>query len=300
MQINEKWLVILIVLCCIALIIGISISVTQEQQQQQPTHTETETEIGTFQDRLDSFKNGTKQIKTQEKSQGKRVFSFSLYGTGEKYSQGMLENLKLIQNKFPDWEVWIYLASDVLPPVIKQIQKYKNAKVISVPRKTNAENMPDRFLPIDDPSVDIMIVRDADSRVYDRDVGCILDFMQSDKKFHIILDHCGHRHYLILGGMWGIKKGALSGNVKIQKLLTDFKNENNASNGYGSDQEFLRKSLFPLIKHSVLFHDGANSMQPEHQSFVKTPFRIPLHDVDFIGQTYEADNRPVYKLSDFC
>jgi hypothetical protein len=47
------------------------------------------------------------------KSGNKKVFSFCLYGTARKYSQGMIRNLELIQQRFPEWEVWIYVASDV-------------------------------------------------------------------------------------------------------------------------------------------------------------------------------------------
>jgi hypothetical protein len=63
-----------------------------------------------------------------------------------------------------------------------------------------------RFLPIDEPEVELMMVRDADSRIHVRDRWTIHEFIKSQHKAHVIRDHPYHTTPL-MGGLWGLKKG---------------------------------------------------------------------------------------------
>jgi len=148
------------------------------------------------------------------------VFSFVIYGNEKKYTNGLLTNIELIGVKFPSWNIWIYYGSDVNESTLSLYREYKNVKLIP----TNVNGYITKFyryFAIDNESVGICIVRDADSRVNDRDEICINEFLKSDKDFHIIRDHPNHKH-LIMAGMWGIKKGALY--KPIHKLFSDWIN----------------------------------------------------------------------------
>jgi hypothetical protein len=152
-----------------------------------------------------------------------------------------------------------------------------------------------RFFPIDDPNVDICCIRDADSRVLERDVGCIEDFLESDKLFHIIRDHPNH-HHRILAGTISIKK-----NILTQSLYSIFckYRENNDVNTFWSDQEFLISIFYPGILPVSLIHDDLQVFEPYT---VKTKFKVPIKSgLDFIGQVYEYDeNGNEYpKFTDF-
>ena len=103
------------------------------------------------------------------------VFSFIVFGSQDKYCKGILKNIECIQREFPDWEVWVYIGNGVPHEVVQHIENIPKVRCIF----TGLDGMVNkiyRFFPIDDPNVDICIIRDADSRIYDRDVECIKDF----------------------------------------------------------------------------------------------------------------------------
>ena len=61
-----------------------------------------------------------------------------------------------------------------------------------------------RFYPIENKDIDIFLSRDVDSRITEREMKFVNEWINSDKIFHIIRDHPGHR-IEILRGTFGIK-----------------------------------------------------------------------------------------------
>ena len=209
-----------------------------------------------------------------------KIFSFCLYGNQEKYCKGLLKNLECIQNIFSDFLVWVYIGDNVNEKTISDISKFENTKIIFTNEKGHINKF-FRFFPIDNTNVEICIVRDADSRIYDRDVSCIKDFFNSEKLFHIIRDHPNHHTWKIMAGMWGIKKGLVD-NIKIlyekwkeQKSIIDF----------WDDQIFLSDILHPLVKDNVLVHEAFLTSFESQSS--KTSFKVPILNGHFVGQVYE-------------
>jgi hypothetical protein len=213
----------------------------------------------------------------------------------------MLENVVAIRSRtFGLSTPWIYVYVTPEVPLAffeqwKQLPQ-ERLQMIRVERKSNSQNMTDRFLAIDDPTVDIMIVRDADSRVYDRDASTVNQFLSSEKHFfHIIRDYPTH-HYEILGGMWGMKKQGFQKifpsqtmNNLIQKY---YQKLSTAEKGYGADQHFLKQVLYPQLPFSlVMIHNSSRHFEKGN-----TPFLVSCQDQNFhfIGQSYEADNTPTY------
>ena len=113
-------------------------------------------------------------------------FSFSLYSTLDMYTKGMIENVKIINIHYPTAIIQIYIANDVPIHIKNTLLEMSNVRLIYVENKPGIQNMFDRFQTIDDPDCSIMFVRDADSRIHDRDIACIEDFINSDKLLHII------------------------------------------------------------------------------------------------------------------
>lgn len=204
------------------------------------------------------------------------VFSFVVYGNQKKYTHGILANLQLIQIAYPLWQVWIYYGSDVDDSILSQYRSYSNAVLIPT-NNTGAITKFFRYFPIDDPSVDVCMVRDADSRVNDRDQVCINDFVTSSHLFHIIRDHPNHSHK-IMAGMWGIKRGAFFGS--IHALFEQWKLHNELD--FWSDTRFLVECLYPNVATISLIHD-------DHNHVNDGAIRIPHHrdNRHFIGQVYE-------------
>jgi hypothetical protein len=216
------------------------------------------------------------------------IFSFSLYGNDRKYTRGLLENIKLINSKYPLWHIWVYLGDDVTTETKALYSPFCNVKLI----ETYANGFHTKFFryfPIDTEEVDICIVRDADSRVNDRDNACIKEFIDSDKLFHIIRDHPNHKH-LIMAGMWGIKKGCLTD--LICDLFLKWKQNNIID--FWSDTKFLVECIYPRVNTKSLIHDDLNHF---NDGALELPHKI--NGMHFIGQVYEfnKDDREYPKFN---
>ena len=217
--------------------------------------------------------------------QMKSVFSFSLFGNQDKYCKGLVKNITIIEDKFPGWEVWVYCGDGIPEDILLQLHDYRCVRLIP----TNQEGMVNkfhRFFAIDDPEVGICIVRDADSRIYERDQACIRDFLGSEKFAHIIRDHPNH-HHLMMAGMWGIKKSALFFlQNPVQTLFHQWK-QSKVSSDFWSDTLFLCDKIYPKLAHVSMIHDELQHYEPID---FKTPFRFPLVENHFVGQVYEFDS----------
>lgn len=133
----------------------------------------------------------------------KGCFSFCLYGPyTDKYYKGLLENVRLIQQHYPTWDIHVY-ASPEAETFVHNIPG-----VLCFPtHRYGPINMVYRFLSTCNPKYGIVCVRDADSRIHERDRWCIEEFLKSSYKAYTIRDHPWHR-YRIMGGLWGVKRGA--------------------------------------------------------------------------------------------
>lgn len=212
----------------------------------------------------------------------KSVFSFTLFGNQDKYCKGLLKNITIIEQTFPNWEVWVYCGDGISEDILVELHEHRCVRLIP----TNEEGMVNkfyRFFAIDDPEVGVCIIRDADSRIYKRDQACIRDFLQSEKFCHIIRDHPNH-HHLMMAGMWGIKKSALFFlQAPIQTLFHQWK-QTKVSSDFWSDTSFLCDMIYPKLVHVSMIHDELQKYEPVD---FKTPFHFPLEDNHFIGQVYE-------------
>lgn len=208
-----------------------------------------------------------------------KAFSFVVYGNQEKYVVGMIKNLELIQKFYPDWITYIYIGNDVPDNYIQLYSTYAT-KII----KTNIGGFMNKFyryFTIDDDSVEIVIVRDADSRILERDRACIDEFLLSDAMFHIIRDHPNHNHK-IMAGMWGIKRGALD--KTVYEYFTQWLP--GKSIDFWSDTVFLVDVIYPIVINSCLVHDDYNHFRDNAKILPNT-----LDGLHFIGQVYEFDDQ---------
>jgi hypothetical protein len=103
-----------------------------------------------------------------------------------------------------------------------------------------------RFYVACDPTVDIFLSRDCDSRISDREVACINEWLTSDKDFHIMRDHPYHT-VPILGGMWGCRNGILKDIDKDIEKWSAFSKK-------GCDQDFLGQIIYPKIINNAIEH----------------------------------------------
>ena len=194
-----------------------------------------------------------------------KVFSFCLYGNSSFYYTGLLENIRIVQQYYPDFSIYVYLGecdpSWVLPDSVTVVQTGRAGPI----------NMLFRYKPLQ--FADVGFIRDADSRITERDRWCIQKFLDSSYSYHVIRDHKWHKSR-IMGGMFGWK----------EKREFDF--DENHPSGYGYDEHVLSEVLYPLLVKQLLVHTNIFGFVGEHTERIG----IPQKDAgDFIGNVYKSE-----------
>jgi protein O-GlcNAc transferase len=219
-----------------------------------------------------------------------KVISFSLWGNDPKYTEGAVRNAEIAAELFPDWECWLYCGTSVDDDFYrnfnielheefdgKTVLYGHNLQIHILDEPGDWRGMFWRFEPASDPNVEVMISRDCDSRLSQREKAAIDAWMESDKGFHTIHDHAYHT-VPILGGLWGKKRDCLP---EFGVLLSQWKQEDR----WQTDQEFLTQSIWPLVHSDTLNH-------AEFHVNIWHGESIPMHrnGREFIGATYNEND----------
>lgn len=208
----------------------------------------------------------------------RKLVCFCLWGSSDLYNHGLWENALLMPTIFPDWIMHVSYTPTANQDVIKQL--------LTLPWvETQLYNLPDhprnlmlRYFPATNTNNNILIFRDADSRISRRDFFAVMDWLNTTKDVHIIRDHPMHNIH-ILGGLWGVRNGLFS-NPKIRhKFIRHF---NSNKHKLDTDQRFLCKVFYPLIKNNTCIHASFNLFEPWAAQF---PPQSPPRQLGFCGQT---------------
>lgn len=201
------------------------------------------------------------------------VFSFCIYGPEQpKYHGDLLRNIDIITEHFPDWRIFIYVGADTTESYIRTLNSYPNVLL----RFTNIvghKNSVHRFFAIDEPNVNLMMVRDADSHVHWKDRWAINDFLASGKGVHMIRDHPWHT-CRILAGLWGIRKGVLKESIRdiYERWTPVSAGSGKDPHGFGIDQNFLTVCIYDRIADDSIVHYSHDICMFAGEHLVKFPF----------------------------
>ena len=177
------------------------------------------------------------------------IIAFSLWGDGEKYLNGALENARLAPDIYPHWRCRFY-CDDTVPQAVRGQLKTLGAEVVMMNRVNPFDGLFWRFLPANDGRTRHFLVRDADSIINRREQAAVNEWLDSGKAFHVMRDWWTHTE-VMLAGMWGGTGGVLP---PLQTLLKDFKPS--ALANWHLDQWFLRSQVWPTARQSCLIHDS--------------------------------------------
>ena len=235
----------------------------------------------------------------EEASPGANIFSFCIYGSNPKYVEGMVKNLEQIRHYYPTFQTWIVVGNDVPSEYIEKYQSFPNVKLTHV-SCSGGRLMTYRFFPIDDPSVECMIVRDADSRISERDHECIKRFIDSEFTLFTIRDHYYHK-CPIMGGQWGIKRTSHDKEFNLEKAYHESKESLTKDCGvdaYDTDQYFTRHYIYPKYGARLLAFISVNYEFARIETTAEiTP---PQKDKwDFCGNVYEFRRREDNTLEEY-
>lgn len=239
-----------------------------------------------------------------ERRRERNVIAFSLFGGDPRYCEMAVLNVRAAREFFPAWVCRFYVDASVPRSVCERLLA-EGASVVDV-RSIGGHDLPGtmwRFLALDDPGVDRVQFRDADSLLSTRDQAAVRAWCASDRWFHVMRDYHSHTE-LMLAGMWGACRGVftdMAGDIRAYLKSRPF------SSRY-ADQHFLRHRIWKVAATSMLGHDewfdlsgsqpfpahvpmtvdpryahvGANigspSMEVAHSAPDGTPVRWTLHD----------------------
>lgn len=203
----------------------------------------------------------------------KRVVSFSLWGSDPKYCIGAIRNAALCREYYPEWIPRYYIGDSVPKNVVRDLISFQ-AEIVNMKEPGDWRGLFWRFYAIADMDVGVMISRDCDSRISEREVMAVNDWLNSDYLFHIMRDHPAHSRR-ILGGMWGVKAPLLK---DIRKSIDNYVPQNR----WQSDQDFLSNVIYPKIKKYALIHD---------EIFENKQFPTPRKGYEFVGQVFDHRDR---------
>ena len=202
-----------------------------------------------------------------------RLITYSLWGQNPKYLIGALRNAELAKTIYPEWICRFYVGACVPLPIIFQLEDMDNVEVVRKPTIGDWRGMFWRFEPASEDNVEVMISRDTDSRLTVREKAAVLEWIDSDRGFHIMRDHPYHK-FPVLGGMWGVKKGILP---QMKDLINSFSQQDQ----YGTDYKFFAEKILPIISEDALVHD---------EFFGGLSFPLPrINDWEFVGQVYDEN-----------
>ena len=205
-----------------------------------------------------------------------KAIAFSLWGANPKYTIGAIKNAKLAATIYPDWTVIFYVDDSVPLPIIDELTSL-NCRIIKKDIIGNWSGMFWRFEAMCDPTYDIAISRDADSRLNMREKVAVDEWIASGKTLHIMRDHpwqCTE----ILGGMWGLRN-------KQFRILKALLNLTPKGDYWQTDQVFLRRVIFPLLKNDCYVHDEFFNYNLD-----KHHFPTPRINFEFVGQVFYEDD----------
>ena len=233
----------------------------------------------------------------------KKIVSFSLwcqkigmdkkiYQTGNMYCNGSIQNLKikLKENIYKDW-IFRFYINDTVPIEIQKQLKELGAELIDM-TGSKIPGMYWRFLPFDDKTVDIFIVRDTDSRINLREEKAVEEWLKSDKILHVMRDH-PHHYYKILGGMWGYKNYIKI--LNVSNKINNFLNKKNYNFKRMDDMIFLNSIYDSIDCNDIMEHDEFFNFK-NSRPFPDDSYKNDYYH--FVGEIFDENNNCPNKVRD--
>lgn len=218
----------------------------------------------------------------------KNIVGYSLWGNLPKYWEGAYRNIEINNKLLPNFISRFYVEDSCDENLIKKLKSYENVEVVLIDSTKSWAGMFWRFYAASDPEVNVYLSRDTDSRITEREVSAINEWLNSDKNFHIIRDHPYHG-VAILGGMWGCRNRVLK---NIDELIENWSNHTTVKGKWkdefvAGDQNFLGEVIYPIVYHTAFEHSEFNikGANPIHTLGKRV-------DYEFIGDSFdENENR---------
>lgn len=194
---------------------------------------------------------------------GRNVIAYSLWGTAPFYAYGAMINLVLSRKVYPGWTCRFYVAADVPRACVDFLAQ--NGGDVRGFDEYPGVGLFQRFLVMNDPTVERFLVRDCDARLSPAEADLVAEWLGSGHPFHVVRDHVLHNE-LMIGCLWA---GRTDCGIDIVELMKRYFVHGPTAK-YGHDQRMLGLMLWPLIRGRCLVHDKYYRLPGMHT--------VPLRD----------------------
>lgn len=225
-------------------------------------------------------------VDLERQGHGRKIISMSLYGAEPRYTLNAVYNAMVAQRDWPDWTLRVYYGQNVPPAVVELISAFGAETVAAVGYKADVSTVW-RFFALEDRTATRVIMRDADARLSRRDRLAVEEWMATDWPVHIMHDHQLHEA-TVLAGMWG----AVAGYVH-PRLFDQWRRPSAAvgsgqeTAAYGADQDWLRSTLWPLVRNATLNHASWHCGKFGEAEWRPFPV-LRNNSLDFVGQVHSV------------
>lgn len=179
---------------------------------------------------------------------------------------------------FPGWETRLYLDGRFTKGMADVIRKLGYNVVHLGPSDTSLpewHHMASRMLVIDDPEVDVFMMRDLDSALSPRDAISTWAWMTSGASFLSMHDHFAHVD-IILGGMWGGRTEAARRLIAPNGIAAFLDSAAKMDEKFKNDQILIAKLVYPKI-HPEVLHFDLTQAACKHDGKMCVPFPMVPH-----------------------
>lgn len=222
----------------------------------------------------------------------KKLIVYCLWGDGLMYWNGALHNIELANKYYPDYICRFYIDKNSKPELIETIKGNNVETILMEPKEYTFNNQNSRFnhsgifwrfLPLKEEDIDIILFRDCDSRISEREVSAVNEWLSTDKDFHIMRDHPYHP-WPILTGMWGCRNNKI---LNIDDLLLKWETHTPKGIYQADDQDFLGQLIYPMTINNSVEHSEFSIRVGKLET---KPFPTPRNDYEFVGDVFDENN----------
>jgi hypothetical protein len=200
----------------------------------------------------------------QNDPNNKYLITYSLFGDNPRYTYNAVMNALIAQKIYKGWICRFYYDETVPQNIINVLALLDNVELVKNERDLTLATFW-RFFPASEPDVAVVISRDSDAWPSFREAYQVKKWVESDKMFHIIRDHCHHTEH-IMAGMFGIKRGKVSNFKSLCHQYVE-----NKANYYGIDQHFLKGFIYPLVTDSAMIQTTGGHSRDTNAPFEGYP-----------------------------
>ena len=222
---------------------------------------------------------------------------------------GVLRNAQILPVYLPDWSLRVYVPADSSPPELavppRIINKLRLLGASSARVSTGNIMKPRnwRLLIANEPNVDYFLVRNADTRLSEREARAVREWLlvsgrnrsQSAAIVHCIRDHPKHAKHAIVDGLWGGRPRALYQLLRqniTQMVMMHSVSFNVSSSVKSANQDvmqtILNRVLWVAVHKYSFCHDSVSPCDRWSRSTSRRSFFLSRQGHEYVGRKFDA------------